>query len=603
MMADFDNASRGFLGTLEPGIIKTQAGRVAWDIDGYAFLREEKCPDTVHPKLWQQSQLTAKHGLFEIVDGIYQVRGFDLSNMTLVEGRTGVIVIDPLVSNECAAAALSLYRKHRGERPLTGLVYSHSHVDHFGGARGVLLPGMEDTVPIIAPEGFMEDATSENIYAGPAMRRRARYMYGASLQKGAVGQVGCGLGMATSTGTTSLIPPNMLIGKTGDDRMIDSVRIVFQIVSGTEAPSEFNFYFPDRRALYIAECATHCMHNIVTLRGALVRDAKLWSHHLDESLMLFGNQATALFGGHHWPVWGQKSIARMLSEQRDMYAFMHDQTVRLMNAGMTGIEIAETLKLPPALDSAWHLQGYYGSLNHNIKGIYQRYMTWFDGNPVNLWKHPPCEEGKRYVSCMGGVDRAVALAEDFATKDDLRFAATLLGHALAAEPRHIKARSLLSSVLTRLGHGAVNATWRNFFLTGAQDLQQESNAVSPRTATMPDLNPLLSVEQWLIGLSVQIDGPRAAKESLVIDITVVNQDQTWRLILSNGALTYRVWSDNASRLNAAGLHLTVTKEVLRRLILGQVTPESTAFKGDPTLFEKLMQFLPWTRKSSLESHI
>lgn len=602
-MTGFDNASRGFLGTLEPGIIKTQADRIAWNLEEYAFLREEKCPDTVHPKLWRQSQLTAKHGLFEIVDGIYQVRGFDLSNMTVVEGRTGVIVIDPLVSNECAAAALSLYRKYRGDRHLTGLVYSHSHVDHFGGARGVLLPGMEDTTPIIAPEGFMEEATSENIYAGPAMRLRARYMYGTSLQRSATGQVGCGIGMATSTGTVSLIPPNMLIGKTGDDRIIDGVQVVFQIVSGTEAPSEFNLYFPDRQALYIAECATHCMHNIVTLRGALVRDAKAWSHHLDESLMLFGNQATVLFGGHNWPTWGQKSIVRVLNEQRDMYAFMHDQTVRLMNTGMTGIEIAETLKLPPALDSAWHLQGYYGSLNHNIKGIYQRYMTWFDGNPVNLWKYPPVEEGKRYVACMGGMDTVVALAGDFATKDDLRFAATLLGHALAAQPSHVKARSLLSSVLSRLGHGAVNSTWRNFFLTGAQDLQQENNGVSLHTTKMLDLNPLLSVEQWLMGLSVQIDGPRAAMELLVIDITVIDQDQTWRLILSNGALTHRVWSDNASRLNKAGLHLTVTKEVLRRLILGQEKPETTTFRGNPALFEKLLQFLPWARNSSLESHL
>jgi alkyl sulfatase BDS1-like metallo-beta-lactamase superfamily hydrolase len=600
-MTDFDNASRGFIGTLESGVIKTQAGRLAWNNNEYDFVQRAKCPDSVHPKLWRQAQLCNKHGLFEVAPGVYQVRGFDLSNMTLVEGQKGVIIIDPLISNECAAAAFSLYKKHRGERPLTGLIYSHSHVDHFGGARGVLPEGMENDIPIIAPEGFMEEATSENIYVGTAMRRRARFMYGSSLPRNPEGQVGCGLGMATSQGTTSLIPPNMLIATTGEERVIDGVRIEFQIVSGTEAPSEFNFYFLDSKALYISECATHCMHNIITLRGALVRDSKAWSQGLDESLVLFGDRATVLFAGHHWPTWGQRDISRLLVEQRDMYAFMHDQTVRLMNEGLTGVEIAEKLSLPPTLDKAWHIQGYYGSLSHNIKAIYQRYMTWFDGNPVNLWRHTPTEEGKRYVACMGGADRTVAFGNEYAAKGDLRFAATLLGHVVAAEPKHPQARKSLSAVFTKLGHGAVNATWRNFYLTGAMDLQQEATPTLPPGDTVPGLNPLMSVDQWLSGISVQIDGPRAAREDIVIDIKLTDQSQTWRLTLSNGALTYRMTSDDAAFTGGAGLHLTVTKEDLGQLLLARIKPEAKVFKGNPKLFHKLLQFLPWA--NSLESQL
>ncbi|KAJ5168102.1 uncharacterized protein N7482_003696 [Penicillium canariense] len=605
MSEDFENADRGFMGSIEPCTIQNKSGHTVWDIKTFAFL-ENDCPETVNAKLWRQGQLTAKHGLFEVTKGTYQVRGFDISNMTIVEGRTGVIIIDPLVSHECAAAAFSLYKKHRGDRPLTGLIYSHSHIDHFGGARGVLSEGMENSVPIIAPSGFMEEATCENIYVGPSMRRRARWMYGTSLPKSPEGQVGCGLGLATSQGSTSLIPPNVLIYNTGDERVVDGVRLVFQMVNGTEAPSEFNFYFPDSNALYISECATHNMHNIITLRGALVRDAKAWSRHLDESIALFGEKATVLLAGHHWPTWRKEKINQMLTEQRDMYAFMHDQTVRLMNEGMTGIEIAETLRLPPALDNAWHLQGYYGSLSHNIKAIYQRYMTWFDGNPANLWKHPPVEEGKRYIACMGGADQAIEIAVNYADSGDLRFAATLLGHVVAAEPNHTRGREALASVYTRLGHGSLNGTWRNFYLTGAQDLRSSPQHIygsSLEKMGLPKLDPLLSVEQWLAALSVQIDGPRAAGDSLIIDIAISDVGETWRLILSNGALTYRALSTKALSLDEAGLQLQVTKEEFRMLLLNKQTAEAKTVQGNSELFLRLMQFFPWGTKTGFNSHL
>lgn len=352
---DFINARRGLIEAAKPCKVLAANGRVLWDNDAYSFL-EGECPPTANPRLWRQGQLSAIQGLFEVTPAIYQIRGFDISNMTIIEGKTGIIVIDPLVSAECAKAALELYSKHRGNRPVRALIFTHSHVDHFGGAEGVLQGNYN--VPIVAPDGFMEEATSENIVAGPAMLRRAAFMYGNFLPKSPTGQIGVGLGMNTSRGTNSLIPPNTLIKHTGEELTLDGLRFVFQMVPETEAPSEFNFHLPDLRTLCICECVSHTMHNIVTLRGAAVRDARAWSRHLDESLVLYGASTDVLFSSHHWPTWGAAPIARFLSEQRDLYAFMHDQTVRLMNEGLTGVQIAETLALPPGLATAWHAQGY-----------------------------------------------------------------------------------------------------------------------------------------------------------------------------------------------------------------------------------------------------
>lgn len=578
---DFENAIHGLVGRLEPCVIKARAGHVAWDNDAYDFLKQD-CPTaTANPKLWRQGQLNSIQGLFEVADGIYQVRGFDLSNMTVVEGRTGgVIVIDPLISQECAAAALELYRKHRGEhRKVAGVIYSHSHADHFGGALGIL--PVDEEVPIIAPEGFMEEATSENVFAGPSMRRRAVSMYGTSLPKGPKGQIGCGLGMVASTGQDSLVPPTILVKSTGEEHVIDGVKIVFQMVPGTEAPVEMNFYFPAQRALCIAECATQCMHNIITLRGAQVRDAKAWSRYLDETIVLYGDGSDVLFGSHNWPTWGQEKLVKLIADQRDLYAYMHDQTVRMMNTGMTGTEIAEVMTLPPALQQAWPAQGFYGSLSHNVKGIYQKYMTWFDGNPAHLWQYPPKEEGERYVLCMGGVDQVVKAAETFSTKGDLRFAATLLGHAVAAQPDHAGARQALASVFEKLGFGAENATWRNFYLTGAQEMRSNQNP-DWGIATMNTVSPGLSVEQWFAGLSVEIDGSRAAEENFELDVFVSDVGERWRLIVSNGALTYR------KEAGQAGAGLTLTKAALQRVLEGAKDLGEADFKGDLTPMRKLL---------------
>jgi alkyl sulfatase BDS1-like metallo-beta-lactamase superfamily hydrolase len=404
---DFEDADRGFMASLEPGEVRAADGRVVWESDTYAFL-DGDAPVSVNPSLWRQSMLAAKQGLYEVVEGIYQVRGLDLSNLTVVEGDTGVIVIDPLISTETAAAALALYRKHRGDKPVVAVIYTHSHVDHFGGVFGVASQSDVDSgrIQVIAPVGFTEHAVAENVYAGTAMGRRAGYMYGAALARGPQGQVGAGLGQSTSTGEVGLIVPTLDITSTGETHTVDGVEIEFQMAPGAEAPAEMHFYFPRYGALCMAENATHTLHNLVTLRGALVRDPHVWAGYLTEALDLFGSRTNVVFASHHWPTWGQERVVGFLATQRDLYAYLHDQTLRLLNQGFTGAEIAETLELPPALANAWNARGYYGSVSHNIKAIYQRYLGWFDGNPARLWPHPPAALAARYVDAIGGIDRS-----------------------------------------------------------------------------------------------------------------------------------------------------------------------------------------------------
>ncbi|MFB4284430.1 MULTISPECIES: alkyl/aryl-sulfatase [unclassified Nonomuraea] len=557
--ADFDNAERGFIAKLTPAVIKAADGRVVWDNDSYDFLQGD-CPETAHPSLWRQAQLCAKQGLFEVTDGIYQVRGLDLSNMTLVEGERGVIVIDPLISTECAAAALRLYRDHRGDRPVTGLIYTHSHADHFGGARGVT-DGTD--IPIIAPAHFMEHAVSENVYAGTAMNRRALYMYGQLLPHSPEGQLGCGLGMGTSAGTASLIPPTVDITRTGQEETVDGVRIVFQLTPGTEAPAEMNFLFPDHRALCMAENATHNLHNVLTLRGALVRDTRVWARYLTEAIALFADRADVAFASHHWPTWGTGDIVTFLTQQRDMYAYLHDQTVRMLNRGMTGNEIAEAMQMPPALEQAWHTHGYYGSVSHNVKAVYQRYLGWFDGNPAHLWEHPPVQQARRYVECLGGTSAVVALADRYVKEGDLRFAATLLNHAVFADEGDSMARRLLAQVYTRMGHGAENATWRNFYLTAATELTGRPSPGTTST-TSPDVLSALTAEQIFDSLAIRVHGPDAWNERFAIDWHLTDLDEHHRTTMSNGVLIHQSTPPG----DGADLTLRLTKQRLLGLVDG-----------------------------------
>lgn len=585
---DFDDADRGFLGSLEPCVIADDAGRVVWNNDAYAFLAGE-CPATAHPSLWRQGQLVSRQGLYEVCEGIYQVRGLDLSNMTLVEGDTGVIVIDPLISAETAAAALALYRSHRGERAVEAIIYTHAHVDHFGGVRGVL----EGDVPILAPAGFMDSAVSENVYAGVAMSRRAVYMYGTALEKGPAGQIGCGLGMTNSTGTIGLVAPTVDIIHTGQQEVVDGVRIIFQLTPGTECPAEMNFYFPDRRALCMAENATRNLHNLVTLRGAVVRDARAWSAYLDDAIDLFAEGTDVAFASHHWPTWGSAKVVEYLSLQRDLYAYVHDQTLRLMNTGLNGTEAAEILTMPPVLEQAWHTHGYYGTVSHNVKAVYQRYLGWFDGNPAHLWPHPPAESSARYVECMGGSDAVVTRAEDFAAAGDLRFAAELLDRVVFADPDHATAKDVLAGVYERLAYGAENGTWRNFYLMGAHELR---HGIEPSTATLgsASLVSALTVEQLLDAIAIRINGPMAWDERLIIDWHFTDLGQTHRASLSNGVLTHRMVGngsvgDASTRQVAvsADLTLTLTRSQMTGVLFGGGL-DGIALEGDLGVITRLL---------------
>jgi alkyl sulfatase BDS1-like metallo-beta-lactamase superfamily hydrolase len=586
---DFADAHRGFISALEPGVVRNADGRVVWDNDSYAFLNGD-APDTVNPSLWRQSQLNAIQGLFEVVPGLYQVRGLDLSNISFVEGERGVIVIDPLISAETAAAALGLYRAHRGDRPVTAVIYTHSHVDHFAGVRGVVDQADVDSgnVPIIAPVGFTQHAVSENVYAGTAMARRAGYMYGAALDRSPVGQVGAGLGQTNSTGTVTLIPPTIEITMTGQELTLDGVPVVFQLAPGTEAPAEMHFAFPHLRALCMAENATHVLHNILTIRGALVRDPHVWAGYIADAMELFGDQTDVVFASHHWPTWGHDRAMKFLSEQRDLYAYLHDQTLRMLNQGMTGSEIAEGFTLPPALENAWHARGYYGSVSHNVKAIYQRYMGWYDGNPANLWRHPPTAAGRRYVDYMGGADAVVARARASFDEGDFRWVAEVLSHVVFADPAHAAAHELLADTFEQLGYGAENGTWRCAYLSAAHELRHGSFG-TPATAAAPDIYAQLTPEQWFDAIAIRVDGPRAWDEHLTLDVNLTDVGQAHRLTLSNGVLTHTSVPHHAP----ADLTLRLDRRALAGLLTGRIASDQLAAsgvetQGDPSTLSRLL---------------
>ncbi|MFE6254164.1 alkyl/aryl-sulfatase [Agromyces sp. NPDC057865] len=585
--ADFAAADRGFVGTLDDPAVRDEGGTVVWDASSFDFV-DGDAPTSVHPSLWRQSKLVAKHGLYEVVPGLYQVRGLDLSVTSFIEGDTGVIVVDPLISKETGAAALALYRRHRGDLPIVAVIHTHSHIDHFGGVLGMVTQEQVDAgdVQVIAPEGFVEHAVAENVYAGVAMGRRAGYMYGARLDRGPKGQVGAGLGQTTSTGQPGMIVPTLDIRETGETHVIDGVEIEFQMAPGTEAPSEMHFYLPGFKALCMAENATHTLHNLLTLRGALVRDPHVWSQYLTEAIERYGDRAEVVFASHHWPTWGNDELVRFLSTQRDLYAYLHDQTLRMLNQGLTGAEIGEAFELPPALENAWNARGYYGSVNHDVKAIYQRYMGWFDGNPARLWPHPPQALAERYVDAIGGIDRVVELAQAAFDAADYRWAATLLDHAVFADAAHEGARALYADTLEQLGYGAENGTWRNFFLSGATELR-EGNFGTPTSTAAPAILAQLTPEQLFDAVAIRVDGPRAWDLDLALDLTLTDLGRSFHLTLRNGVLVY-VEREPAPD---AALHLTLDKPRLLRLAGGDLSPEGIEVDGDLDILRRLIDVL------------
>jgi len=591
--ADFDDASRGFLGTLEHARIANPQGRVVWSLEPYGFLSDEQAPLTVNPSLWRQSRLNMNHGLFEVVPGVYQVRGFDIANMTLIEGDTGVIVVDTLTSIEGAHAAMELYFQHRGRRPVSAVIFTHSHADHWGGAVGVLDEASKGNVPIIAPNLFMEYAVSENIIAGPAMMRRTQYQFGPFLAKGPRGQVDCGLGKSMAGGSVKLLRPTDLIMATGDKRVIDGLEFEFQMAPNSEAPAEMHFFIPRYKLLNLAENCTHNFHNLLPFRGAEVRDALAWSGYLGEALEMWGGKAEAMCGQHHWPVWGTDRIDSMIRQQRDLYKFAHDQTIRLMNHGLTATEIAETIKLPASLEGAWHSRGYYGHLRHNVKAIYQKYLGWYDANPVHLDPLPPVAAGKKYVEYMGGaaaiLDRA---RKDFA-KGEFRFVAQAVSHLVFADPDNQAARALLADTFEQLGYAAESATWRNAYLFGAQELRQGMPKAAPRPPMRVETAAALGTSQLWDVLGVRLNGPKAEGKHIVLNWNFSDTGETFVLTLENCALTYLAGAQAAS----ADAGFTLARGTLDEVIAKQTTfPEAVSsgkvkFTGNPMRLAELMALM------------
>ena len=589
---DFDEAARGFLGSLENAKIMSSSGRVVWSLEPYSFLSEAAAPPTVDPSLWRQSRLNMNHGLFEVVPGVYQVRGLDIANMTLIEGDSGVIVLDTLTSIEGARAAMELYFKHRGKRPVAAVIFSHTHTDHWGGARGVLDDETlaSGKVPIIAPNFFMEHAVSENIIAGPAMLRRAQYQFGPFLAKGVRGHVDCGLGKSMAAGAVALLRPTDLIIATGDKRTIDGLEFEFQMAPNTEAPAEMHLFVPRYKLLNLAENCTHNFHNLLPFRGADVRDALAWSKYLGEALQMWGGKADAMCGQHHWPVWGHERIDAMISQQRDLYKFAHDQTIRLMNHGLTAAEIAETIKLPASLDGAWHARGYYGHIRHNVKAIYQKYLGWYDANPVNLDPLPPVESGKKYVEYMGGADALLARARKDFEKGEFRFVAQAVSHLVFADPDNQAARAMLADTFEQLGYAAESSTWRNAYLFGAQELRLGMPKAPPRPPMpLATVAALRTGQLWDV-LGVRLNGPKAEGKRIVLNWTFTDTGERFILTLENCALTYI----EGAQADKADASFTLTRTTLDEVIAKQTGfPEAVAagkvkFTGNAMRLAELM---------------
>ncbi len=588
---DFDNAARGFIATLDPiTITRERDGKVTYDLEGVKFLDGE-APASANPSLWRQAQLNGlNHGLYEVVPGIYQVRSFDIANMTLIKGKTGWVLIDPLTSSESSAAALALANKHLGERPVSAIIITHSHADHFAGTLGVVDPAdvASGKIPLVAPQGFTKEALSENVLAGPVMQRRATYMYGNLLEPGPQGFLTTGLGAALSMGTTGFVAPNDTISKTGETRTLDGIEIEFQMTPGTEAPAEMVFYFPQFKALCMSEITSMHLHNLYTPRGAQVRDSLAWAAQINESIDLFGDRLEVEFASHHWPIWGREAVIDYLEKQRDLYKYIHDQSLRLANHGYNKEEIAEQLTLPKSLAGEFYNRGYYGTVNHNAKAVYVKYLGHFDGNPATLHPHPPVAAGARYVKFMGGAENLLKQARASFDEGDYRWVAEVVNHLVMSDPDNGEARALLADALEQLGYQAESGPWRNFYLCGAKELRHgvpdgsEARVSEGIAAGMP-------LDNIFQAMAVRLNGPKAEGKSYAFNLAFGDIGETWALTLENSVLHH--YPKKPAAKPTATLKLTSVD--FKRLML-QVTDAGTLmnegkleFEGDAAAFADL----------------
>lgn len=544
--ADFERASRGLVAQHPTGQIEGAWG-IAWDVAKYDFIEQgSDNPDTVNPSLWRQAQLNNLHGLFEVGPGIWQARGYDISNITFIEGETGWIVIDPLTVEGCARDSLALANEHLGERPVTAVIYTHSHTDHFGGVLGVTSKEAVDAgdCQIIAPEHFLYEVVNENVIAGYAMTRRALFQFGPLLPPGPQGHVDCGLGKAIPLSPPGLLAPTHDITHTGQEMVVDGVRIVFQMTPEAEAPAEMNFFFPDRMGagkgwLCMAENCSHNMHNLIPIRGAQARNSLAWSKYIGEAIDLFGSASEVMFASHHWPRWGNDDVVGFLRKQRDMYRYIHDQTMRRANHGMTPLEIADDLALPPELHTEGHTTGYYGHLAHNVKAVYQRYLSWYDGNPANLWKLPPTDVGERYVDLAGGPDALLAKAREAFDRGDYRWVVEVVNHLVFSDPSNEAARELQADAFEQLGYQSESATFRNAFLYGAQELRNGSPVGNP--AMRRGYLDAMTIEQLMDAAAVRLKADEVGGVDVTVNMhigdTIDADGPDWKVSVSNRAMS------------------------------------------------------------------
>lgn len=593
---DFENAQKGFIAKQDVVTIKNDNGDVVWDLEAYKkYISIEKpSPDTVNPSLWRNAQLNMINGLFEVTDGIYQVRGYDLSNITFIKGDKGWIVFDPLISQETAKAALDFINKELGERPVTGVFYSHSHIDHFGGVRGIV--DEEDVnsgkVPIIASLGFTEHAVSENVIAGNAMGRRAVYMYGALLPRNEKGAVNGGLGQTTSTGIATMIKPTDIIEKTGEKRTIDGVKMVFQYTPGTEAPTEMNIWLPDKKALWMAENTTNTMHNILTLRGAQVRDALKWSSYLQETIDMWGDDVQVKFQSHHWPMWGQEDIVKYFKKQRDMYKYTHDQTVRLMNQGYIGSEISEMIEFPDEIGKTWSSRGYYGTLRHNSRAVYQRYMGWYNGNPSDLNNLPPTDAAVKYIKYMGDEQEVIKKAQTDFDKGNYRWVAEVLKHVVFANPESEKGKALLADAYEQMGYQAESGPWRSVYLQGAYELRNGTPSTGGTNVASPDIIKNMPPEMLFDYLAVRILPEKAAGKAFIINLDFTDLEEKYSLYVENSVLNH-----TTKLAEKPDVLLVLTKATLDNVQLGNITLEKAIadgqikLDGDPQVLKDFVGML------------
>ncbi|MCQ6309970.1 MBL fold metallo-hydrolase [Citrobacter freundii] len=576
---DFMNAHKGFIAPLPSELIKGKQGNVVWDPQQYAFIKEgEKAPDTVNPSLWRQSQLINIGGLFQVTDGVYQIRNLDLSNMTIMEGKEGITVIDPLVSAETAKVGMDLYYKNRGKRPVVAVIYTHSHVDHYGGVRGVIDEAdvKSGKVKVYAPAGFMKEAVSENIMAGNAMSRRASYMYGNLLKPDAKGQVGAGLGTTTSAGTVTLIEPTNYITHTGQKEVIDGLTYDFMMAPGSEAPSEMLWYVEEKGMIEAAEDVTHTLHNTYSLRGAKIRDPLAWSKYINDVIGRWGGKANIIIAQHHWPTWGNENVVKLMKSQRDMYRYINDQTLRMANQGLTRDEIAANFKLPSGLEKSWASRGYYGSVSHDVKATYVFYLGWFNGNPATLNELPPVDAAKKYVDYMGGADAIMQKAKTDYAQGNYRWVAQVTNNIVFADPSNKEARNLEADALEQMGYQAESGPWRNFYLTGAQELRNGVvKGATPNTAS-PDTVKAMSPEMFFDYLAVHINGEKAANAQAVFNVDLGADGGKYKLELENGVLNHSA-DAQASKADAS---ITLNRATLNKIILKEESLQQAEEKGD-----------------------